>query len=267
MLKSYKMLLLGVKMLKTDFMSVWKAKKGENTYINFHSHNYYELVYYCNGNGETVIADKKFEFQKNSFTIIPPGVIHNEFHRNDCVVICLSFSVNINNFNIFDNDDTLKVYRILEEILKETANQDYLFETMTNTKLKELCIFLTRKTAKKTSSEKNFEYVINYLNENFHEKIILTDCAKQLNISYDYFQHKFKETTGRSPKQFLIDCRLAAAEKLLIQSNSNCTEIAYRCGFSTSAQFSKLFRNRYKISPLKYRRRETLVCSHCGERI
>lgn len=245
--------LVGVNMLKTDFMSIWKAERTANTYINFHTHNYYELVYYCKGKGITVIGNEEFIFQKNSFTIIPPGVMHSEFHQKDGEVICLSFSVNIDVFNIINDDDTLKTYRILDKILNEIAKQEYLFENMTNTKLYELCIFLIRKNTKRISSEKNFEHIINYLNENFHEKIILTDCAKQLNISYDYFQHKFKEITGLSPKQFLIDCRLKAAENLLTKSDLNCTEIAYRCGFSTSAQFSKFFRKKYEISPLKYR--------------
>ena len=29
--------------------------------------------------------------------------------------------------------------------------------------------------------------VVNYLKENYHQKILLSQCAKQLNISYDYF--------------------------------------------------------------------------------
>ncbi len=241
-------------MFKTRFMSIWKADKNSNTYVNFHSHNYYELVYYCNGNGNTIIGESEYRFRKNSFVVIPPRVIHNESHCDDGQVICLGFSSEINFFKNFSIDDTLRVYRILEEILKETENQDYLFEEMSNTKLRELCIFLQRKNNQSSTAEKNFDYIINYLNENFHEKIILTDCAKQLHLSYDYFQHKFKEKTGKSPKQFLINRRLEMAENLLMQTSLNCTEITYRCGFSTSAQFSKLFKIKYNLSPLEYRK-------------
>ena len=105
-----------------------------------------------------------------------------------------------------------------------------------------------------TGNTKNFDYIINLLRENFFEHINLSDCAKQLNISYDYFQHKFKKLTGTSPQQFLIEQRLLFAEKLLIEGNSNCTEIAYRCGFSTSAQFSAFFKRRFGQSPLQYKR-------------
>ena len=74
-----------------------------------------------------------------------------------------------------------------------------------------------------------------------------------MNISYDYFQHKFKELTGFSPQQFLLNQRLLAAKELLQNSRLSCTEIAYRCGFSTSAQFSMLFKTHLGMSPLAFR--------------
>lgn len=240
--------------MKTHFISIWRARRSRDTYVGFHSHNYYELVYYVKGNGKTIIAGKEYEFKNNCFVIIPPYVNHNEFHNINCEVICLGFYSDADSFSIFNVDNSVKVYRILEEILTETAIQDYLFKDMTETKLRELCIFITRTSSKKASGEKSFEYIINYLNENFHEKIILNDCAKQLNISYDYFQHKFKKKTGNSPKQFLINRRLDFSKELLLKSELNCTEIAYRCGFSTSAQFSKLFKESYKISPSEYKK-------------
>jgi len=83
---------------------------------------------------------------------------------------------------------------------------------------------------------------------------VLSDCAKQLNLSYDYFQHKFKAITGCSPQQFLIKQRLKASKKLLKEGELNCTEIAFRCGFSTSAQYSALFKKEYGSSPLQYQK-------------
>ena len=124
---------------------------------------------------------------------------------------------------------------------------------MLEIKLNEIMLHIARQE-NNTGDTKNFDYIINFLQENFHEHIILSDCAKQLNISYDYFQHKFKMLTGASPQQFLIEQRLLFAEKLLADGNFNCTEIAYRCGFSTSAQFSAFFKRRFGQSPLQYKK-------------
>ena len=103
-------------------------------------------------------------------------------------------------------------------------------------------------------STRNFEYVINYIAQNYHEKITLSSMAEQMHISYDYFQHRFKEIQGESPQQFLVHKRVEAAEQMLLNKTLSCTEIAYRCGFSNSAQFSAMFKREKGISPYQYRK-------------
>ena len=96
--------------------------------------------------------------------------------------------------------------------------------------------------------------MINYISENYYNKIQFKNLAKQLNFSYDYFQHRFKQLTGFSPQQFLIEKRINAAENMLKENDLNCTEISYRCGFSNSAQFSAIFKQKKGITPLQYRK-------------
>ena len=127
---------------------------------------------------------------------------------------------------------------------------------MIQVKLNELYLHIIR-DHNTLSEEKSFEYIINYIKENYHEKMILSNCAKQLHLSYDYFQHKFKKITGYSPQQFLVKQRLLASEKMLRNSELNCTEITYRCGFSTPAQFSSLFKREYNLTPLQFRSLQT----------
>ena len=76
-----------------------------------------------------------------------------------------------------------------------------------------------------------------------------------MNFSYDYFQHRFKEITGYSPQQFLIHRRIEAAQTMLTDNSGNCTEIAQRCGFSNSAQFSALFKRETGYSPQQWRKK------------
>ena len=89
---------------------------------------------------------------------------------------------------------------------------------------------------------------------NYREKIVFSKLAENVNLSYDYFQHKFKKLTGCSPQAYLVKIRLEEAEKLLRINEYNCTEIAYKCGFSNSAQFSKLFKEHYSVTPREYRK-------------
>jgi len=77
--------------------------------------------------------------------------------------------------------------------------------------------------------------------------------AEQLNISYDYFRHKFKEMTGLSPQEYITNKKLESAAIMLSSTFFSCSEIAEKCGFSNSAQFSKMFKEKYNMSPKQYR--------------
>lgn len=235
------------------FLTIWQAKRASNSHIKYHSHKYHELVYYASGNGKTEIGGKAFAFSEHCFAIIPRHTEHNETHLIDAEVICLGFFADDDLPFGFYTDANHTVYKILKELLNEVKNQKYGYAAMLTIKLHELLLHVIR-IENSTATTKNFAYIIHYIRENYHEHINLSDCARQLNISYDYFQHKFKALTGYSPQQFLIEQRLLACLEMLKGSDLNCTEIAYRCGFCTSAQFSALFKKRYGITPLQYKK-------------
>lgn len=201
-------------MRNLELISLWIAEKSKDSYVNYHSHKYHELVYYPEGNGITKIGEEEFIFSDNCLAVIPRNTEHNELHYSDSEVICLEF-IGINDLKLsLIKDSSNKIHKILKEMLCEAENQKYGYKEMLTIKLNELLLNIIR-SENNTTETKNFEYIINYIKENFHEHIILSDCAKQLNISYDYFQHKFKTITGYSPQQYLIEQRLKASKKCL----------------------------------------------------
>lgn len=235
-------------------VSVWKADKPKGTYVPSHFHKYHEIVYYLVGEGESGVEKEKMLFSPHTYTVIPPGVLHDERHFANGKVLCLVFEADLSFERGLKKDALGKAEGLLEEILTEVQVQRYGYEEMVRALLKELAVYILREERKAASKEKDFGYIINYLSENCHEKISLGECAAYLNLSYDYFGHRFKMLTGMSPKRFLLMKRLEAAARLLHENELACTEIAYRCGFSTSAQFSALFKREYGIPPLVYRK-------------
>ena len=237
-------------------ISIWEAHKPKDSYVGFHSHNYHELVYYPHGSGKTTIGGQVYSFADQCYALIPPHVSHDEYHQLDGEVICLEFTGAAELPPRFGADPLGAVYRILRDLLREARLQEYGYQDMMGIKLAELCLRLQR-SGNCVPEEKNFEYVINYIRENYQQKILLSDCARQMNLSYDYFQHKFKAITGASPRQFLIRQRLGASLRMLEEGRASCSEIAFRCGFSTSAQFSALFKREYGQTPLQFRKKHT----------
>lgn len=239
-----------------QLITLWTTIRKQHSNINHHSHTYHELVYYLSGSGKTEIGGNVFQFSDHCFAVVPGHIEHSEIHYANSEVICLGFLTADNLPFGFHADPSHVIYRILKDMLREINEQNYGYEDMVILKLKELLLRIFR-TQNATTTTKNFIYTINYIKENFHEHISLSDCARQLNISYDYFQHKFKTLTGYSPQQFLMEQRLLASQKMLTEGNYNCTEIAYRCGFCTSAQFSALFKRKYGVTPLQFKKQHT----------
>ena len=60
--------------------------------------------------------------------------------------------------------------------------------------------------------------------------------------------------TGRTPHQYLTQCRIENAKKLLWNTEIDIIEIAERCGFSSQQHFNKVFKKETGTTPLVYRR-------------
>lgn len=246
-------------MNKIELVTAWTATREKDEYVPFHSHNYYELVYYRVGQGGTQIGGTLYEFTANRFALIPPGIEHDENHYVDTEVYCIGFFMQEMLQEHFGSDEVQTIEGIARVIMEETFLQHSGYKDMIEAKLNELVVVLRRLLGGQSQKvqARSFEYVINYLAENSHEKIVLKELAEQLNFSYDYFQHHFKELVGVSPQQFLINRRVEMAKRLLKEGQFSCTEIAYRCGFSNSAQFSYIFKRETGISPKNVLREKT----------
>ena len=244
-------------MYKLSLVSIWNYKKTKETYVQFHTHNFYELVYYRFGSGSTNIGNKRYAFKADTFVIIPPNTEHDETYETSGEVYCVGFLSDCILPLSFYDDDNHKIFNIIRLMYEEVRSQLQGYEDMIIAKLTELYVEIMRIEKHSSAGVKNFEFVINYIHENYYEKIELRSLAEQLNLSYDYFQHKFKSVTGYSPQRFVIKRRLDVSKKFLFDSSLNCTEIAYRCGFSNSAQFSMMFKKEYGVSPLRFRKEYT----------
>jgi AraC-like DNA-binding protein len=78
-----------------------------------------------------------------------------------------------------------------------------------------------------------------------------TLIASEVSASEAHLNRLFK-TEGLSLMRYVWSCRLELAACLLkgcSRSQGQIQEIAYRCGFSTAAHFSRAFKDRYGISP------------------
>jgi AraC family transcriptional regulator len=60
------------------------------------------------------------------------------------------------------------------------------------------------------------------------------------------------EQFGVSPYAYLINQRIEHAKRLLKNSDSSITDIAFDCGFNSSSQFTNIFKKYVLLTPKEY---------------
>lgn len=93
-----------------------------------------------------------------------------------------------------------------------------------------------------------------YIADNFDSDIKVEDMAKAVNLSASHFSRVFKEATTFSPYEYLLNLRLEKAKELLLKTDLPVSEIAYKTGFNSAANFIYFFKKETSVSPLKFRK-------------
>ena len=77
--------------------------------------------------------------------------------------------------------------------------------------------------------------------------------AEYTNVSSFYLSKLFKEEKGVTFINFITDKRLEEAQKLLKETNLSIKEITAKIGYNDQNYFSRIFKNKYGITPSEAR--------------
>ena len=105
---------------------------------------------------------------------------------------------------------------------------------------------------KNASNDKFFMDSISYVIKHYNEKITIDSLAHSAGLSRTAYIKRFREMTGKSPKQFITHTRIAAAKRLLA-TDCSISRIAEDTGFYDAAHFMKAFATLTGMSPTEYR--------------
>lgn len=244
-----------------------KILRKKDYTVPFHVHSCNEIVIYMSGNGKTVIDNKEYAIKKNRIAYIKKGVPHSEDHLEDYNIIFFGFEDTDNLLHIesgvYDIESSFEKFITLAEFIsKEMKSQNNLYKLVISSTIMTFLIFLKREIKDGERKPKTLEYCANYLRENCTQPIDTKKLAKDYGYSYDTFRHIFKKEYGMAPHEYIISARLSNAYSLLYETEMTCTDIAMQCGFSDSSQFSKMFKNKFGISPKKFSQSKKQKVTH-----
>ena len=93
---------------------------------------------------------------------------------------------------------------------------------------------------------------IKFLKMHFKEQVNIAQICGQFGYSREHFSRLFRQQTGLSPMQFILNIRLNHAKKLLCSTRLSLKAIAAECGLNDANYLCSLFRKRFGISPRDY---------------
>lgn len=105
-----------------------------------------------------------------------------------------------------------------------------------------------------TSGSELIAQAVAYTQSNYADKdLSLESLCALFQISQTQFSLLFKREMGTSFLQYLLDQRIAAAQKLLRETSMKIYQIAEETGFGDASYFSYCFKQRCGLSPKEYR--------------
>lgn len=90
--------------------------------------------------------------------------------------------------------------------------------------------------------------------EHLEGDVSIADVAEACNLSRGYFIRAFRESTGMTPFQWLLDQRIDRARQLIRTSSAPLAEIAVACGFADQSHFTRVFSALVGTTPGTWRR-------------
>ena len=92
-----------------------------------------------------------------------------------------------------------------------------------------------------------------YIMRNLAGSLSLEEVAEAINVSPSYLSRMFKEVRGENYINYLTDMRLARARELLRNPRTPIKEISAAAGFNDQNYFSRIFKNKFGITPTEFR--------------
>ena len=95
-----------------------------------------------------------------------------------------------------------------------------------------------------------------YMEEHLQDKLSLDELAHEADYSRAHFLRMFRAATGKTPHQYLTECRIERAKSMLLEAKKiSLIDLAARCGFSSQSHLTRVFRKQVGATPTEFKRK------------
>ena len=112
----------------------------------------------------------------------------------------------------------------------------------------------TRSSRAATLPQQHLFRVQELIESRLEADLTLQELASEVGYSRSHFLRMFHATTGKTPHRYVLNRRIERARRLLGETDTSISRVAYQCGFSSQAHLTSAFRKVLGLTPGEYRR-------------
>lgn len=250
---------------------LWNQPDNENS---VHHHDFFEISIILQGDSLYLIDGEWRTVRSGDVLMFNPGVDHAE--KQLINTYSHQLHIGIKNFKLYGleenhfptngsllsiQDNQLKVFDKAWQLIEEFNQQQTNFHFIGRALVMEMMILLLRSLEKEEqfqdpahanqSDRMNqvVQLITTYMENNYAKEISIEQLATLYYVSPTYLSKIFKDLTGVSPINYLIQIRLKNAHQMLEKQDLTVKEVAKAVGYEDAYHFSKSFKKHFGISP------------------
>lgn len=260
---------------------VTKLGSGNNaiSHIPMHWHRSLEISYLIKGQLTLRKNNQDKKYQDETFFVINSGEVHEMRGSLEgrfeliCFIISYDFVAqilpNIDQM-YFDMGKTEKTYSEIRRLFRTIlalANQPTPFSNLRiQSELLELFYLLSTQHLLEDdhfqlpshSSKKLNQEILDYVHQNYTEKMSLEEIANQFSFSREHFSRMFKTIFGQSFLNYLNEYRLYQAFPEIMSGEQTIEMISQKHGFPSTKALIKQFKKIYQDTPVQFRKKHAI---------
>lgn len=245
----------------------------------------YVIHFVKSGKGIFRIRGKEYEVHENQAFLIPPGeTTYYEADREDPWEYCW-FGVNgIKAYEYilnagFSIQKPVREIECIDQIaacienMLEAHQLNFANDLKRKSELFKAIAILVEENSRMQGDVGGYDYTgsvyvrqaIDYMTCFYGKRIKISELADYIGVNRCYLTNSFKKVMGISPQEYLVNLRMDKAASLIRKTELSVSEIAQRVGYEDPLAFSKIFKQKYGVSPRKYRGTHELLIE-CHEK-
>lgn len=248
-----------------------------------HFHNYMEIGFCYDGDGEMVLDEEDIPYKSDMFTIIPKNYPHNtsstDFALNqweylfvdveaflgeiykDNQIFADELIADINNRAwVASADEHPEVAGLVRGIMEEMRYKKDLYIECVHGMLLSLFINIARmnhksssKVRRQSSGVSQMTVALHYIGEHYAEDLTIGELAGVSHMSETNFRRVFQKVMNMTPSDYLNSVRVQMACEHMRKHTDSMELVAEKCGFQSMSTFNRNFKKILGITPYQWK--------------